>query len=348
MRALTTAGERVGVGCAVPRLLDLLAAGTGGELAEATTTNPAVHLEVQASSRPFSRAGCTVVGRGVWVNPHSTLIADACASGFDLRVEPRGSMLHVTARYRPRPATRAANVLLASRFRLLATQTLVHYPALWWASLRGRVPLHVSVTSGTGGVTMIAGPGGVGKSTLLAAGLPHGEIATADNVCACDEHTAYGLVEPLRVPAAPGRANPPGRAAREDRAGLPGRPGGLGGPAAPHGRTEVPLAGRVPALDPDRLVVLRRAAAGEEPGIRPLPAAEAARELIAGTYMAGELRRFWPFAATLALTTGLGPAHPDIAGVASALAARLPCVEIRVAAGPAVPIGELLQLAGAR
>lgn len=245
-------------------------------------------------------------------------------------------MVQITARYRPRPATRAANVLLASRFRLLATQTLVHYPALWWASLRGRVPLHVSVTSGADGVTMIAGPGGVGKSTLLAAGLPYGEIATADNVCACDGHTAYGLVEPLRVPAGPGAA------------GRLGGPPGPGGPAAPHSRIEVPLAGRVPALDPDRLVVLRRAAVGERPGIRPLPAAEAARELVAGTYMAGELRRFWPFAATLALATGLGPAHPDVPGVATALATRLPCLEIRVAAGSVAPISELLQLAGAR
>jgi hypothetical protein len=334
MRALTTAGERVGVDCAVPRLLHLLATGTGGELAEAATaTDPAVHLEVQASSRPFGRDGSTLIGRGVRATPHSALIADACSSGFDLRVEPRGSMVQVTARYRPSPATRAANMLLASRFRLLATQTLVHYPALWWASLRGRVPLHVAVTSGPGGVTMIAGPGGVGKTTLLAAGLPRGEIATADNVCACDGHTAYGLAEPLRVPDTPGRA---------------GRPGGPHGPAAPHGRTEVPLTGRVPALNPDRLVVLRRATAGEEPGIRPLPAAEAARELVAGTYMAGELRRFWPFAATLALATGLGPAHPDVCGVATALAARLPCLEIRVAGGSAAPIGELLQLAGAR
>src|SRR5581483_9355906 len=116
----------------------------------------------------------------------------------------------------------------------------------------------------------------------------------------------------------------------------------------PHGRMEVPLAGRVPALDPDRLVGLRRPAPGERPGVRPLPAAGAPRELVAGTYMAGELRRFWPFAATLALATGLGPAHPDVRGVATALAARLPCLEIRVAAGSVAPIGELLQLAGAR
>lgn len=323
MRTLTTVGERLGVDCAVPKLLDLLDAGTGGELVEAPAAGLTVRLEVQADSRPFSRDGCVLIGRGVWADPHSALLTDACSSGFDLRAEPRGSTLHVTARYRPKPATRAANVLLASRFRLLAAQTLLHYPALWWASLHGRVPLHVSVTSSAGGVTMIAGPSGVGKSTLLAAGLSRGEIATGDNICACDGHTAYGLVEPLRV---------------QD---------GSGGPAAPHGRTEVPLTGRVPSLDPDRVVVLRRAAAGERSAIRPLAAEEAARELVAGTYMAGELRRFWPFAATLALATGLGPAHPDVGGVATALATRLPCVEVRVADGSAAPIGELLRLAGA-
>ena len=192
------------------------------------------------------------------------------------------------------PATRGANVLLGSRFRLLAAQTLVHYPALWWASQHGRVPLHVSVTSAPGGVTMIAGPSGVGKSTMLSAGLPHGEIATADNVCACDSRTAYGLVEPLRIE------------------------GGPAAPAAPHGRREVPLTGRVPCLDPDRLVVLGRAAAGEKTTVRPLSPGEAARALVAGTYMAGELRRFWPLAATLALATGMGRRHPDVRGIARA------------------------------
>lgn len=323
MRAVTTAGERLAVDCAVPRLLELLDAGTGGELVETTADGATVHLEVQADRQPFGRAGCTLIGRGAWATPHFVLLTDACSSGFDLRIEPRGSTVHVMARYRPRPATRAANVVLASRFRLLAAQTLLHYPALWWASRRGRVPLHVSVSSGAGGVTMIAGPSGVGKSTLLAAGLPRGEIATADNVCACDARIAYGLVEPLRV---------------QD---------GSRGPAAPHGRTEVPLRGRVPCLEPDRLVVLRRAAAGEDSVVRPLSAEEAARELVTGTYMAGELRRFWPFAATLALATGLGPAHPDVVGVATAIAARLPCVEIRVAEGSVAPIGELLRLAGA-
>jgi len=323
MHMVTTVGERLAVDCAVPRLLALLDAGTGGELTEAAADGVTVHLEVQADGRPFSQAGCTLIGRGVWAAPQSALITDACSSGFDLRVEPRGSAVHVTARYRPRAAIRAANVVLATRFRLLAAQTLLHYPALWWASRRGRVPLHVSVSSGAGGVTMIAGPSGVGKSTLLSAGLKRGEIATADNICACDTHTAYGLVEPLRV---------------QD---------GSRGPSAPHGRTEVPLTGRVPCLEPDRLVVLRRAVAGEPSSVRPVSAEEAVRELVAGTYMAGELRRFWPFAATLALATGLGPVHPDVAGVANAIAARLPCTEMRIAEGSVTHVGELLRMAGA-
>ena len=165
-------------------------------------------------------------------------ILDACSSGFDLRVEPIGETLRVAARYRPTPQTRAANTLLRTRFRLLAAQTLLHYPALWWASVRGRAPLHVSVTADAGTATMIAGPGGVGKSTLLSAGLKHGEIATADNVCACDGRSAHGLAEPLRVNGSAGRAT------------------------TTHGRVERQLPGRVPSLDPDRLIVLKRGTAG--------------------------------------------------------------------------------------
>jgi hypothetical protein len=58
----------------------------------------------------------------------------------------------------------------------------------------------------------------------------------------------------------------------------------------------------------------------------------AGRVLTAGTFMAGELRRYWPFAATLALGTGLGPAQAPVADVAGALASRLPAIEITLAA----------------
>ncbi len=324
MRAVTTAGERVAVDCPLPWLMALLTDSTGGELTDSDMAGETVHIEIQASRRPFSREGWTLIGRGSWASGPAVLVTDACSSGFDLRAEPRGEVLTVTARYRPSPRTRAANVLLAGRFTMLAAQTLLHYPALWWASVHGRVPLHVSVTSADGSVTMIAGPGGVGKSTLLCAGLRRGELATADNICACDGDEAYGLAEPLRLSGGPGRAS------------------------AYHGRRELPLPSRTAFLRPDRLVVLRRGAQAAPASVAELPPTAAARALVAGTYMAGELRRFWSFAATLALATGIGDPHPDVSGVAARLAERLPCLEVRVPEGSPVPIGELLRPAGAR
>lgn len=327
MRAVTTAGERVAVDCPLPWLMALLTDGAGGELADSDAAGETVHVEIQASRLPFSREGWTLIGRDSWTSGPAVLIIDACSSGFDLRAEPRGDVLLVTARYRPSPRTRAANMFLRGRFKLLAAQTLLHYPALWWASVHGRVPLHVCVTSGDGSVTMIAGPGGVGKSTLLCAGLRRGELATADNICACDGDEAHGLAEPLRVTGVPG---------------LPRRA------SAYHGRHELALPSRIAFLRPDRLVVLSRSAPAALASVAELSPPAAARALIAGTYMAGELRRFWPFAATLALATGIGPAHPDVSGVAARIAARLPCFEARVAEGSPVPIGELLRPAGAR
>jgi hypothetical protein len=328
MWAVATAGELVVIDCASPGLAALLTSATAGELqAVADPVGATVHLTIQPDRRAFDHQGWRLVTRGVWAAPSRVLVTDACSAGFDLLFQPLGDVLYVTARYRPVLRTRAANTLLSSRFRLLAAQTVLHYPVLWWASLRGRVPLHVSVTSGGDGVTMLAGPSGVGKSTLLTAGLPSGEIPTADNVCACDAQTAWGLVEPLRV---------------DDT-----RRGGGGGPRAPHGRTEYALPGRASQLDPGRLVVLRRGPAGSPATVKPISPQEAARELAAGTYMAGELRRFWQFAATLALATGLGPAHPDVAGVAAAIAARLPCTELRLGRPAAMPVAELLTLAAA-
>lgn len=319
MRALTTAGERVVVDSSAARFGALLETAVAGELAEPAppSPEPTVCLTIQ-DGPAFDTTGWRLVSRGVWARGRRAVLEDACSSGFDLLVQPRAGALHVAARYRPTPRTRLANTLLGTRFRLLAAETLLHYPALWWASLRGRAPLHVSVSSGTDGVVMLAGPGGVGKSTLVARGIARGDVVTADNVCACDPRSAYGLVEPLRVE------------------------GDAAGPRAPHGRREYPLSGRVPRLEPDLLVVVRRAERGEETTVRPIPADAAARELVAGTYAAGELRRFWGFAAMVALATGLGPAHPPVTGVASALAARLPGLEVRLAHGSRASLSELL------
>jgi hypothetical protein len=264
---------------------------------------PSLNLIIEASREPFDRSGLRVVTRGAYSDGRRTLLQDAGGAGFDLLVVA-GTELSVRARYRPSRPVRAANLLLRNRFGLLAGQILVHYPVLWRAGWRGRVPLHASVvTTGTSTV-LLAGPGGVGKSTVLSAALAAGASATADNLCCADERRCYGIAEPLRTDAA-----------------------GERGPRTSHGRVDRPFHARAEVLDPDLLVVLQRAAVTEVAEIAP---DEAARALIAGTYSAGELRRYWAFAATLALATGSGPAHPPIDAVALQYARRLPCVRVRV------------------
>ena len=75
---------------------------------------------------------------------------------------------------------------------------------------------------------------------------------------------------------------------------------------------------------------------------------EAAREITASTYMAGELRRFWALAAVLALGTGIGPAHPPVAEVARAFTERLPCVEVELPSVRGVRAADLLEASEVR
>ena len=91
-------------------------------------------------------------------------------------------------------------------------------------------------------------------------------------------------------------------------------------------------------LVPDRLVLLER---GRHTQIESLSAAQAARALVAGTYAAGELRRYWAFAATLALATGHGPAHPPVAAVAARYAERLVGRRVRIGDGVTVSVADL-------
>jgi hypothetical protein len=140
-------------------------------------------------------------------------------------------------------------------------------------------------------------------------------VATADNLCAADATSCFGVAEPLRADASGGR-----------------------GRRTSHGRVSRPFGERAEALTPDRLVVVER---GERTSVRHIPPDEAARDLVAGTYAAGELRRYWAFAATLALATGRGPAHPPVGEVAAGYAARLPCIRLRVGDGDTATAAQL-------
>ena len=73
----------------------------------------------------------------------------------------------------------------------------------------------------------------------------------------------------------------------------------------------------------DLLLVLRRGSAKTTTSA-PCDPDEAAKSLVAGTYMAGELRRYWAFASTLALGTGVGDIHPKVDHVAADFDRRTP------------------------
>ncbi|MDN3025501.1 hypothetical protein [Streptomyces sp. S.PB5] len=316
---LIQAGQRLVVDCPSPSLSRLLSEGGAGAWRPSGTDTADVRVEVQSHNRPFDVRGWAPLCRGGYARDDAVVLSNACGSGFDLRLTVAARRLLVEARWSPPARERLAARLLRSRFHLLARAALLQYPALWWAGCRGRVPVHAgAVTLGTA-VPLLAGPGGVGRSTLVLGAVTAGERACSDNLCVTDGVDVHGLVEPMRLQGGRGRH-------------------------MSYGRTERPLLGRVDALRPDRLVVLRKAVAGR-PTVRPLEPGQAARSLVTATYLAGELRRYWPFAAALALGTGRGPAHPPVESVALRLVRRLPAVELTLGDRPEEGLAALYRLA---
>jgi hypothetical protein len=314
---LVTAGERLGVDCAVSWVGELIEEAADGRLAAEDPGTGTVQVRVEATRDPFETAGWRPLARGVVGHDRSLLLRNLLSTGFDLRVDIEDDRPRFSFRWRPAGRERAMALALRSRFHLLARAALLRYPALWWAGTRGRAPLHASAcTAGDAGVALLAGPGGVGKSTLVAKELAAGGGAICDNVCVADGASAWGVVEPLRVEGGVGRR-------------------------MPHGRRETAMTGRVPVLAPDRVVVLER---GSDPTarVRPCDPEVAARSLVTGTYMAQELRRYWAFAATLAAGTSLGPAHPPVAEVVAGFAGRLPATLITLPSRPGPGLRELL------
>ena len=98
---------------------------------------------------------------------------------------------------------------------------------------------------------------------------------------------------------------------------------------------------RVEALVPDSVIVLERGHS-DHPSLSACSPEAATRSLATSTYMAGELRRYWPFAAMLAHATGLGPAHPPVLEVAAAFAGKLPCFSLALGRGLDSRLSELL------
>jgi len=278
-------------------------------------------IHVESTSSAFPLRGLTPLTRTAWSGHGEVVIADVCGSGFDIRLKQAGSRADFAVRWRPGTSRSVARFGLATRFRLLSREALVHYPVLWWASVHGKAPLHAIACTVGGSVVLLAGPGGVGKSTLLQRELADGGSATSDNMCAADGRSVWGLVEPMRVE-------------------------GDGGARTTHGRIEVALRGRVSYLIPDQVVVVRRGG-GETAEMLPCDPEDAVRSLVTGTYAAGELSRFWAYAATMAAGTCIGPVHPPVAEVARGFASRLDCFELRLATTPGTRLSEMVRRAEA-
>jgi len=278
-------------------------------------------IHVEETSQAFEVSGLAPLARKAWSGSKEIVIADACSSGFDVRLNVGGAHPEFTYRWRPGFGRSVARFLLPARFLLLAREVLLHYPVLWWSSIRGRVPLHAVACTVGERVVLLAGPGGVGKSTLLRLELAGGGHATSDNLCVADGESVWGLVEPMRVDGDHGRRTS-------------------------HRRVEVSLEGRVPRLSPDHVVVVRRGN-GDTAKLVRCDSETAARSLVTGTYMAGELSRFWGYAATLGAGTGMGPSHPAVTETASAFASRLDCFELCLPRWRGLRLADALQHAGA-
>lgn len=298
---LRSAGESLSIASAVPWIARLIDEGSGGALGDAAHAAPTLRIVIERGHDAFRLDGASVLTRDAWSLGDRVVCRNVCGSGFDLSFE-LGEVMTFRYRWRPPARERAAKLALRSRFHLLARAALLQYPAMWVAGTKGRVPLHAPVFATPSSAPLLAGPSGVGKSTILQRELASGALAICDNLSVADGTNAWGIVEPMRVSGGSGRR-------------------------MPHGRTEVAFDGRIDCLEPDRVIVVRRGD-GDEPTLAPCLPQAAARSLTTGTYMAGELRRYWAFASTLAAGTGIGPAHPPVAAVAESFAQRLSCWEL--------------------
>lgn len=294
----------------------------GQELAGAGAASPDVRVRVaRHDSRPPSpRAALRPLTRGAWSDGTTVVMADACSSGLDLELSPQGDHLQVVVF--PRPTWRHHLLGLAAPDRrvLLHRAAVLQYPALWWAGVRGHVPLHTSAATVGSSALVFAGPGGVGKSTLLATVDAAGGVPVSDNLCVTDGRTVHGVLEPPRRDEGTGRR-------------------------MPHGRREGIWSGLAESVEPTAIIVLRRGQQAEAV-MHSIPPAAAARELVGGTYSAGELRRYWTFAATAALGTGLGPVHPPVAAVCDELASSARAFELHLPPTPSLGLRQVVDLLG--
>ena len=311
---LATTGIPIDLRCEIPSVRDVLA-GCTIELAEPAAAP--LSITIESERMPFDTDGWEPVTRSAFSREGSVVVRDAATSGFDLLLRADAAGGDLVFRRSASVRSRFLRVALPARGRLLLRSALLQYPAMWWAGTRDRAPLHAPVLTVGEETVLLVGASGVGKSTLVHREASEGARVVSDNLAVSDGYRVWGVAEPSRIE-------------------------GGSGPRTTNGRRELELPGLVPDLVPDRVVILRRGGA-ERVSTRPSSPAAAARMLAASTYAAGELRRFWPFAATLAAATAIGPPHPPVQEVARTITERCECIELVVPEGSGLRLREMLQ-----
>jgi hypothetical protein len=300
---LPTAGERLAISCPRGWIAERLVEGADECFIPGPPDSPTIRVRVEHGRQPFPVNGWTRLARDAWCRDGHVVLRDVATSGFDLHAWWDGPVPDLVLRWRPPSRTHAAALVLRERARMATRAVILQYPALWAASARGRAPLHAgALTVGRQGAALLVGASGVGKTTLVTAEIAADGRAIGDNLAVGDGCSVWGVVEPMHSEQGTGRRQP-------------------------HGRRAMHLSGRVPVLDPTVLVVLAR---GTSYRVEACTPEAAARALIASTYAAGELRRYWGVHALLALGTGVGPPHPQVSQTAAAFAERLPCLRVEL------------------
>jgi hypothetical protein len=312
-RVLETAGEVVQLEASsawARRALRELPTIAGG----AVSGRPTVVVHAGRGLAPDPARGRRL-GRGIVVDRGAVAFRSACSSGADLGVRASADVVEVTADWRAAPKEEVLHRLLPRRAELLAADVLVHYPVLWRAGWRGRVPLHAAALRLRDRGVLVVGASGVGKTTLARAEVAEGAALVSDNLVVSDGETVWGVVEPVRIE-------------------------GGDGPRTTHGRRLASMAARRSQTRVDLVVVLRRD--GGTSGCRPIAPEAATRELVASTYLAGELRRYWGFAAALTAGTGRGPVHPGVDRVAEQVCLGATCFELELGDRPAAHLSHVI------
>lgn len=317
---LLTAGERLAIQCPRGWIAERIVEGADECFIPGPPDSPTVRVCVDPERKPFPVTGWTRLARDAWCRDGHVVLQDVATSGFDLHAWRDGQMTDLVVRWRPPRRTHAAALVLRERARMATRAVLLQYPALWAASTRGRVPLHAAaLTAGGQETVLLAGPSGVGKTSLVAEEIAARGSAVGDNLVVGDGCSVWGVVEPMHSDQGTGRRQP-------------------------HGRRTMHLSGRVPVLKPSMLVVLAR---GTRHRVEECAPEAAARALIASTYAAGELRRYWGVHALLALGTGVGPPHPRVSETAAAFADRLRCLRVELPKVRGERLGDNLTTEGA-